>query len=282
MTSSAAANGVGRELQSHDDLRVAWSNALHASLDFGGEAPKEGDPLPAGWHWTFFHAVEPLSALGVDGHPRPGAFLPAIDRARRMWAGGRLEIRAPLRIGERVNRRSTIHSVTEKVGASGKLRFVSVRHHLTSAAGGDVIEDQDIVYRAAAGATAFMRRASPLPAAYHEPDVTLALQPSAVQLFRYSALTFNAHRIHYDADYARSQEGYPGVIVHGPLVATCLLELLRKHYPARMLREFTYRAHNPLILGETLQLNARNEGQRIYLWATNQTGDTIMVADAQV
>jgi 3-methylfumaryl-CoA hydratase len=284
MTSSTppidASAWVGREMHSHDELRIAWVSALEATLDMGGDPLKEGDPLPPGWHWAFFHSVAPLSALGTDGHAKPGDFLPAIDQARRMWAGGRLSIRAPIRIGEPVTRHSTIHSVSEKNGASGKLRFVTVRHHLTSPSGGEVLEDHDIVYRAVAGSTAFIRRSAPLPAACHDPEVILRVTPSAVQLFRYSALTFNSHRIHYDADYARSQEGYPGVIVHGPLVATFLLELLRQRYRARVLREFTYRAHNPLILGETLNLSARTEAERVHLWATGPTGDVIMIAEA--
>ncbi len=286
MTSSTppidASAWVGREMHSHDELRSAWVSAIEATLDLGGVALSHGDPLPPGWHWAFFHPTEPLSALGSDGHPRPGGFLPVIDQARRMWAGGRLQIRTPLRIGERVDRHSTIHSVSEKTGASGKLRFVTVRHHLTSASGGDVVEDQDLVYRAASSTATFVRRSSPLPAACQNPNVTLSIQPSAVQLFRYSALTFNAHRIHYDADYARSQEGYPGVIVHGPLVATLLLELCRQHYATHVVRDFSYRAHNPLILGETLTICARLEGNHVHLWATGPTGDTIMLADAQV
>jgi 3-methylfumaryl-CoA hydratase len=286
MTSSLppidASAWIGREIHSHDELRIAWVSAIEATLDLGGAALRQGDPLPPGWHWTFFHPAEPLSALGPDGHPKPGAFLPTIEHARRMWAGGRLQIRAPLRTGERVDRHSIIHSVSEKTGASGKLHFVTVRHHLTQASGGDLVEDQDIVYRSASSTTAFVRRSSPLPEACQQPDVTRAIQPSAVQLFRYSALTFNAHRIHYDADYARSQEGYPGVVVHGPLVATFLLELFRQHYARRVLRDFTYRAHNPLILGETLTMCARLVDDHVHLWATGSTGDTIMLADAHV
>jgi len=271
---------IGREAQSRDELRLAWVRAIEATLDMGGALLEEGDPLPPGWHWAFFHSVVPLSALGADGHPRPGDFLPAIDQARRMWAGGRIAIHAPIRIGETVDRRSTIHSVSEKVGASGRLRFVTVRHQLTSPSGGDIVEDHDIVYRAAAGSAPFVRRASALPATYQNAEVTLTLQPSAVQLFRYSALTFNSHRIHYDVEYARSEEGYPGLIVHGPLIATLLLELLRQHFGARTLREFSYRAHNPLILGEALTLQACRRGERLDVWATGPLGETIMIAEA--
>ena len=245
---------VGLEMRSHDELRFAWMSALEATLDLVEDLLKEWDPLAPGWHWTFFHSIAPLSALGTAGHARPGDFLPAIDQARCMWAGGRLTIRAPIRTGEQMACHSTIYSVNEKNGASGQLRFVTVRHHLTPASGGDVLEDHDIVYLAMAGSTTFMRQSAPLPTACHDPEITLSVTPPALQLFCYSALTFKSHRIYYGADYARSQEGYSGVIVHGPLLATFPLQRLRKRCSARVSREFTYRAHNPLILGRSCSL----------------------------
>jgi 3-methylfumaryl-CoA hydratase len=217
---------VGRK-ESLNDLATAWpAAAMSATLDRHDPPLNDGDAIPEGWHWLYFLETAPASELAHDGHPKRGGFLPPVTLPRRMWAGGRLDFRRPIRIGERLRRESEILSVEPKSGKSGNLVFVTVRHTVSAASDIAVVEEHDIVYREAAQPGAPTPPGKPAPANVvwrHE------VMPDEAMLFRYSALTFNAHRIHYDLDYCRKEEGYPGIIVHGPLQTTLLLDLCRRN-----------------------------------------------------
>ena len=230
--------------------------------------------LPPLWHWMLFQDWAPAAGLGPDGHPRRGGFLPpAHDLPRRMWAGGRLEFLATLRAGDAVARTSTILSVAEKQGGSGRLAFVTVQHRIDGPAGPAIIEEQDIVYR---GDEAPAVKAAP-PAPPPPAGATLAeVVPDPVLLFRYSALTGNGHRIHYDLDYVRNTEFYPGLVVHGPLQATWLAGLLAAHD----IRRFTFRGRRPAFHGATLRLEAWPDGEGFKLRTRDPSGAVCMTAEA--
>jgi 3-methylfumaryl-CoA hydratase len=211
--------------------------ALHDLLDREGDAPGEGDPVPPLWHWLAFLPQARQSELGPDGHPRgrPG---------RRMFAGGRLEFQGVLRVGEALVRQSTVTDVTTKQGRSGELTFVRVEHRVFGESGG-VHETNDIVYRRA---ERWVEGTAPEDAW----APARSLEITSTLLFRFSALTYNAHRIHYDREYATTVEGYPGLVVHGPLQAVLLADLLGD------LRTFTFRSTAPAFAGDRLSLSVRD------------------------
>ncbi|HZY03098.1 MAG TPA: MaoC family dehydratase N-terminal domain-containing protein, partial [Anaeromyxobacteraceae bacterium] len=206
---------VGREERRVDLVSPSHLAAWNATLDRDDPFPGDGDPAPPGFHWALFPPLTRQSELGPDGHPRRGGFLPPVPLPRRMWAGSRLRFHRPLRVGERVEQRSVVAKVEEKTGRAGPLVFVTVRHLVAGSTGTALEEEQDLVYRGIRG---------PLPAPPVEPARPGAWRrrvvPDDVLLFRYSALTFNGHRIHYDRRYATAAEGYDGLVVHGPLIAT--------------------------------------------------------------
>jgi 3-methylfumaryl-CoA hydratase len=233
---------VGRSETQEERLSPFPSHALAATLDRDDPPYGEGADLPPLWHWLHFLPVSPWREAGPDGHPARGGFLPPVPLPRRMWAGSRLSFLKPLLIGETCRRISTVTKVEHKIGTSGDLVFVTVHHEIAGQNGKAIEEEQDIVYRAMAapGAAAAMPVAAPVDATW-----TFPVTPDAVLLFRYSALTFNAHRIHYDLDYAMKEEGYPGLVVHGPLIATLLLDGLRRARPAARVTRFSFRAIAP-------------------------------------
>ena len=261
------------------DVITPWPIiALSATLDRDDPQPKDGDPVPPGWHWIYFLEAKRARELGHDGHPKRGGFLPPVALPRRMWAGGRIEFIQPIRIGTAVQRKSEILSVERKQGASGELVFVTVRHVISGAEGPAICEEHDIVYRSAArpGDPPPKTKAAPARATWHH-----ALTADAVILFRYSALTFNGHRIHYDLDYVRQEENYPGLIVHGPLQTTLLLELCRNH-DQRPIRRFDYRALHPVFHTERFTVNGilSADGTSASLWTANAAGNVAMSATA--
>jgi 3-methylfumaryl-CoA hydratase len=269
---------IGRT-ESRTDVVTAWpAVALAATLDRRDPEPKPADALPPGWHWLYFLEAAPASELGPDGHPKRGGFLPPVALPRRMWAGGRLEFRRPLRVGDEIRRDSKILSIVPKEGRSGSLVFVTVRH--TVFCGGElaVIEDHDIVYREAAkpGEPPPPARSAPRGANWRREIVA-----DSVMLFRYSALTFIGQRIHYDLEYCRDVEGYPGLVVHGPLQVILLLDLARRHEP-RAIGRLEYRALHPLFHFERFSLNGQPGagGSRAELWTANPAGNYAMSATA--
>ena len=271
---------VGRTETLTDTLDPARTNALTAAISgaLGHATPlPPGAPLPLLHHWLYFWNVAPPSGLGPDGHPAKGGFLPPVPLPRRMWAGGRLTFHAPLLVGETVTKTSTILKIEAKSGKSGHLTFVTVRHDLTGAAGLAITEEQDIVYKEAS------LTGPPMPA----PDAPTpqapylaTLTPDPVLLFRYSALTMNGHRIHYDRPYAIAEEAYPALVVHGPLQATLLAALAAQSLPTP-LKTFTFRGQTPAFDGPSLHICGEPTADGATLWTT-QGGIKNMVATATV
>ncbi|MDP1611438.1 MAG: MaoC family dehydratase N-terminal domain-containing protein [Sulfuritalea sp.] len=270
---------VGRREQLDDLVAPSKVAALAATLDRDDPPPMPGDPLPPPWHWMFCVAAARQSALGPDGHPARGGFLPPVPLPRRMWAGGRLTFPQPLRVGEAVQRRSQVMSVDHKNGRSGELVFVLVRHEFHGAKGLAITEEHDIVYRGLANAvsSAPTLAAAPAACAWQREIV-----PDDVLLFRYSALTFNGHRIHYDRRYVTEVEGYPGLIVHGPLIATLLLDLLRRNLPTAAIAAFEFKALQPLfdIASFSVHGQPAGDGKTVRLWVRDAEGRPAMDATA--
>ena len=274
------ADWIGRSETREDWINPNQVAAWHATLDRDDAFPRAGEALSPGFHWTLFAPLARQSQIGADGHALRGGFLPPVALPRRMWAGGRLHLHQPLRVGDQVTRRSQIERVEAKQGKAGQLVFVTVRHTLSTAAGVAIEEEQDIVYRQApqAGAVATSALA---PVAARGPWQRQMLA-DAVLLFRYSALTFNGHRIHYDRDYATGVEGYPGLVVHGPLLATLLLDLLRRQGLAERLQKFTFRALRPTFDNAlfTVDGGPGDAPGHFRLWTTDNQGAAAMEAEA--
>ena len=238
---SALRSWQGRTESIEDHITSAPMRALSATLDRSDADPTHGTELPPLWHWLYFLPHHAQSEIGVDGHAKRGGFLPPVPLPRRMWAGGRLHWHAPLKVGDAVKRTSTILSVTHKTGRTGDLLFVVVKHDIHNASGLCVSEEHDIVYRPAAQ----KGELSPAPIlAPQKSKWQRDVMPDAVLLFRYSALTFNGHRIHYDRSYVTEEEGYPGLVVHGPLIATLLVDLVRRNTDRKM-QSFEFKALRP-------------------------------------
>lgn len=278
------AEWIGRSEHRHDILTPGPVAALAATLDRDDPPPRPGDALPPLWHWLYFLPLHRHSELGTDGHARRGDFLPPVPLPRRMWAGGRLNFVEPLRIGEPVQRFSRITAIRSTRGRSGELVLVTVRHEIHHAGRLALEEEHDIVYREAPRpeVEAAAVRNAPTQAAPHAVH-SRTIRPDSVLLFRYSALTFNGHRIHYDRAYATEVEGYPGLVVHGPLIATLLLDLLRREHPSAHVRRFGFRALRPLFDIHPFSLHAAPaiEGS-MRLWATDHEGTVAMTATAHV
>jgi hydroxyacyl-ACP dehydratase HTD2-like protein with hotdog domain len=220
------------------------------------------------------------SALGPDGHPRRGGFLPPVhDLPRRMWAGGRVRFEADLHEGDPVTRVSEILKVDEKTGGSGRLVFVTVRHRITGPTGLAIEEEHDIVYRGTEGAAVKAAEPAKPPPAGHFGHVE---QPNPIVLFRYSALTANGHRIHYDLDYVTNEEGYPGLVVHGPLQATWLADLVRRHRPGAKLKKFSFRGRRPAFHQNALQVIGWEGQGRLMLETRDHEGAVCMSAEAEI
>ena len=270
---------LGRSEQRIDQVTAGPVAALAATLDLDEPGLETGAEVPPLWHWIFFTPRDRQADIGPDGHPRRGRFLPPVPLPRRMWAGGRLEFRHPLRVGDRIERTSQVADIRLKQGRSGPLTFVTVHHEISNPQGLAIVEQHDIVYRDGA------RRSAnpPTEAAPTDEDFAREVAPDPVLLFRYSALTFNGHRIHYDRSYATQVEGYPGLIVHGPLVATLLLELLRREVPRARVRHFGFRAVGALFDIHRFTVCGRTDGATAYsLWARDYEGGLAMRARAEI
>lgn len=271
---------VGRSETITDQIDISRAVAMAATLDLP-MSPALGDALPPLWHWLYFWSAIPASQLGTDGHAQRGGFLPPVSLPRRMWAGGRLKLLAPLPVGTQAERVSRIKAVDIKQGKSGPLVFVTVVHDISVQAKRVIQEEHDIVYRDAVPAGDL---ASNTKLAQTDAHWSRQISPDPVQLFRYSALTFNGYRIHYDRTYATEVEGYPGLIVHGPLIASLLTDLISRELPDRTIREFSFRAIAPLFDTEPFSVHGRlePEGHRVMLWAANSRGELAMQAEAQL
>jgi 3-methylfumaryl-CoA hydratase len=264
---------IGRREESTDVLLPLHVAGLEALLDREAALPRAGEPAAPGAHWLIRPAWLRQSELGPDGHPARGGFMPPVPLPRRMWAGSELRLMQPLRVGEEIRRRSEIIDVAVKEGRGGVLVFVKVRHEFRGSAGLAQSETQDVVYREAADPTRPAPAAEPAP-----PDGPWrrSVVPDPVMLFRYSALTYNGHRIHYDQPYVTQVEGYPGLIVHGPLIATLLLDLVRREAPERALARFSFRAVSPLFDIAPFTVNGSPTANGATLWAANDAGGLAM------
>lgn len=268
---------IGRRERAEAFIDADKVAALAATLDLES-VPGNGDTLPPGWHWMFFNPFVRRSRLGPDGHPARGNFLPETGLPRRMWAGGRLTYRAALPLGARITRDSEILNVVEKTGGSGRLVFVTVRHVISHEGVAAIEEEQDIVYRAPAAPGT---PAPKLSAAPENPAWSEAVAPDPVLLFRYSALTSNGHRIHYDQPYARNEEGYRDLVVHGPLIATLLQGLADRSRPGKALARFEFRAMAPLFVDRSFHIEAAESPEGLSLWARGPEGELAMRAEAR-
>jgi len=274
---------IGRTERRSDLVTPAPLAMLSATLDRDDAEPVPGSEVPPLWHWLYFLPVARQSEIGADGHPKRGGFLPPVPQPRRMWAGGRLTFEHPLHVGDEITRVSRIADIRVKEGRSGALVFVTVRHEIADARGVALAEEHDIVYRdnPPAGTTG-TTAAAPQPAPAGE-QYAREIVPDPVLLFRYSALTFNGHRIHYDRSYVTGVEGYPGLVVHGPLIATLLVDLLRRQLPGARVRRFQFKAVRPIFDIHRFHVCGRPDGERRHaLWARDHAGALAMEASAEL
>ncbi len=268
---------IGRTEQVEDPLCRVQAQAAQAMLDEPGAPLTDGDALPLPWHWFYFLPRAPQAALSADGHPERGGFLPPIPYPRRMFAGARMQVHRPLRVGVPALREGTIRNVVMKSGKTGALAFVTVAYRFLQEGVMCLEEEQDIVYREPGAAVAAPVAAALPPTP--EGSWSRTLQPDTRLLFRFSALTFNAHRIHYDRAYATAVEGYPGLVVHGPLTAVLLLQLLRQH-TQRPVAAFSFRGVAPLFDLGPLRLLATPGDDGVALEAQGPDGRAALLATA--
>lgn len=251
---------IGRRETRADAIDPGHVAQVAATL--GDAPPTAGAALPYLWHWAFFADATPAAALGNDGHPARGGFLPPAPGRRRMWAGGRIRFLHPLRVGAPARRVSTVARVVDKPGRTGALLFVTVKHAYTQRDELCITEEQDIVYRTPSPPRLTGIESPPVP------EWIETVHPDPVLLFRCSAVTFNAHRIHYDVPYVRDTEGYPNLVVHGPLIATLMLRCFTRANPACAVAKLAYRGLRPLIAPRPFQVAGRRlAGGRAFLWA---------------
>lgn len=265
---------VGKENPVVDDLNPFPARALAAALDHA-KLPEKGDALPPSWHWLYFLDTPTASGTGPDGHPKKGGFLPPVPLPRRMWAAGNLQIEQPLVLGTPAKKKSTIRSVELKEGKSGALVFVNIEHALYQNDKLCILEEQNIVYRDMP--TAF----APLPpgdVASKDADWTKTIVPDPVLLFRFSALTYNCHRIHYDREYATKEEFYPALVVHGPLLATLLLDLVGAQAKDKRVGKFSFRAVRPTFDNAAFTVSGKREGDQVNMWTIDHEGFAGMTA----
>ncbi|WP_338579251.1 MaoC family dehydratase N-terminal domain-containing protein [Pseudomonas sp. ML2-2023-6] len=265
MSDNALSAWIGRTEEIQDHLSLNLITRIAATL--GEPVPQAGEDLPALWQWCFFQSAMEEGALGGDGHPARGGFLPPADNRNRMWAGGRVEFHTPLKVDAHATRISTIIDVQQKHGRTGSLLFVTLQHDYLQDGQLAIREEQDIVYREPTPPR--LVGSEPLPTGAWQESVT----PSTTLLFRYSAVTFNGHRIHYDWPYATATEGYPGLVVHGPLMATLSLRAFCRANPQARVRGFAYRGIRPLMAPHPFVLRGRIVAEgKAELWVGNTDG----------
>ena len=267
---------IGKSRTDEDLISARQSNLMAATVGFPPKKLCDGESLPHLWHWIYFLEGAPVNELGLDGHPARGGFMPPVPLPNRMWAGGRVEFISPVIIGSIVRKESSILKVDYKQGRSGDLVFVTVRHEVKSQLGILLIrEEQDIVYKKSNPTKPVKSTQSIMPAA----QFTKTYTPNSTMLFRYSALTFNGHRIHYDMDYCRKTEGYQNLVIHGPLNATMLAGFAEEISNIK-LDTFRYQGLSPAVLGTSITLHASIDERTITLWATMENGTICMKAEA--
>jgi 3-methylfumaryl-CoA hydratase len=264
---------IGRSVEASEVLDPWPVRALAATLDTTTPARVAGDPVPLGWHWLYFRGDVRTDALSADGHEPHGAFLPPIEFPRRMWAGSEIVVAAPLRIGDRVTKRSVITSIERKSGRSGPLCFVTIEHAYEVGGRERLRERQSLVFR----------ENRPWTEPHEVAPVTAPCvgrrRFGEVALFRYSALTFNSHRIHFDRTYCQTVERYPDLLVHGPLTATLLADLAATLEPQRPVARFEFTARSPIFVNMEMSLHAERTAEgSARLWAATPGGQPCMAA----
>jgi 3-methylfumaryl-CoA hydratase len=267
---------IGRERVKRDDLSPFRAQALAAALD-RASGPQIGATLPPAWQWLYFVDTPRASDTGVDGHPKVGDFLPPVPLPRRMWAAGRFVLERPLRLGEVAEQRSVIRAVDIKEGKTGTLVFVTVEHDIMQNGQRCLLEEQSLVYRSMPDGSAPPISGERAPA---DMDWTMTVEPNPLLLFRYSALTYNGHRIHYDRDYAMRQEHYPALVVHGPLLATLMCELVATKLPEARIKDFQFRAKRPTFDTNAFNVCGKRDGAKLTLWTVADGGFIGMSAAA--
>ena len=266
---------IGNKETTGETISVEPLHRMRAMLDYTPKTMSDGELVPPLWHWAYFINPARASELGRDGHSAQGEFMSPVPLPRRMWAGGQVKFYAPLRVGERARRESTVRDIKIKQGRTGKLCFVEVEHCIFVGDELKLSETHNIVYRDTKQPDDDKARS---PQAPDDAQWTRAVKPDSTLLFRYSALTFNGHRIHYDLDFCRHEEGYPGLVFHGPLTATLLLEFAMTHIQDRSLKSYNYRAYSPLFDSAEFSLNGKMDGTDAILWAANPQGRLAMKA----
>ncbi len=277
------ASWIGRTTTANDMVTSAMLDGFLALLDHEIPPVRAGAAAPQGIHWLCATPRVRARDIGADGHPHLGLLLPPIDLPRRMWAGSDIEFVRPIRQGDAIERRSTIRSITPKTGSAGPLVFVEVDHSFL--ANGEIAlrEHHTIVYRSPPDMSRRAGRQAPHESAMTEaPALSRTVRPDPVLLFRYSALTFNSHRIHYDHPYATTLEGYPGLVVHGPLIATLLLDLAAGHCGANALKTFSFRGLAPAFADEPLGLQGYPRAGGLHLRAVSGDGQAVVTAEADL
>jgi 3-methylfumaryl-CoA hydratase len=270
---------IGREETAHDEVTAPAVRRLAALLDLAPDPYRRGTAIPGPWYVVLFGPEARQSTLGPDGHPAKGQFLPPVPLPRRMFAGRRVWFHAPLAIGDEVSRVSRIQAITPKQGRSGAMCFVTVRHEIAGPRGLAVVEEQDLVYREASPAAPAKREAAPVPP---EPEWTRPVTPDPTIVFRYSAITFNAHRIHYDLPYTREKEGYPDLVVNGGLTTSLLWELATSR-TGMAIRSSASRNMKALFVGRAATLCGRRaDGSKVRVWALDADGDLALDAELEM
>ncbi len=266
---------IGNKESIEETISAEPLHRMAATLDQAPRIIVDGEAVPALWHWAYFLTPIRASELGRDGHAALGEFMPPVPLPRRMWAGGQLKFNAPLRVGETARRESSVRDVRLKQGRTGKLCFVEVEHCIFVGDDLRFSEIHNIVYRDVKQADE--KNVWP-PEAPGDAQWTREVVPDSTLLFRYSALTFNGHRIHYDLDFCRDEEGYPGLVFHGPLTATMLLQLAMEQNPKQSLAGYEFRAYSPLFDNARFSLNGKMDGGNAVMWATNPDNGLAMKA----
>ncbi len=266
---------IGKTETVEDVITLAPAKSMAATLDHVDE-PRMGDELPPFWTWLYFLPAPRQSLIGPDGHPLKGGFLPPVPLPRRMRAGGGFHYESPLCIGDSARQVQTVKDITLKEGRTGTLVFVSVQHEIFVSDARTMVEEMDLVYRDNPAPNA------PPPPAMDPPggaEWISEITPDPVMLFRYSALTLNTHRIHYDREYALNEEGYQGLVVHGPLTATLLMDLLRRELPEARVKHVRFRATRPLFDNDPFRLEGKSESDGALLWAVDSVGRLAMTCE---
>lgn len=248
-------NWIGKSKNQSDTMAPEPLRRFEALLNRDPGSVNNGTVLPPCAHWIYFNPAAPQDALAADGHPQKGDFLPPVELPSRMWAGGTIRFKKPLTTGQSADKKTTITAIDEKDGTSGKLCFITLRHQISTAGALAIDEDQEIVFREASEKGAHPIRTQPVDVDF---DWKKSIQLNSAHLFRFSALTFNSHKIHYDHPYATQTEGYPNLVVHAPLLLVLMMNFFKTKTDGKVIEEIAYRAAGPMFLDEEITITSKD------------------------